>query len=93
MKLINIGFGNYIPYEKIVSIISPDTAPVKRMVQNARNNERTIDATFGRKTRSVIVMDSNHIVLSALQTETIANRVDESQRNNKENINGNYKEI
>jgi len=93
MKLINIGFGNYISYESMISVISPDTAPVKRMVQNARNNERTIDATFGRKTRSVIVMDSNHIVLSALQTETIASRIDECQKNNKDNTNGNNKEV
>lgn len=76
MKLINIGFGNTISGDKIVAIVSPDSAPIKRMVQEAKENGTAIDATFGRKTRAVIIMDSDHIVLSAVQAETIASRID-----------------
>ncbi|WP_167959320.1 DUF370 domain-containing protein [Anaerosporobacter faecicola] len=73
--LVNIGFGNIINSKKIVAIISPDAAPVKRMVQNAKDNGTAVDATCGRKTRAVIVTDNDHLVLSALLPETIANRV------------------
>lgn len=76
MKLINIGFGNTVAADKIVAIVSPDSAPIKRMVQDAKDDGSAIDATFGRKTRAVIIMDSNHIVLSAVQAETIAARID-----------------
>ena len=76
MKLVNIGFGNTISAEKIVAIVSPDSAPIKRMVQEAKDNGTAIDATFGRKTRAVIIMDSDHIVLSAVQAETVASRLD-----------------
>lgn len=76
MKLVNIGFGNTVLADKIVAIVSPDSAPIKRMVQDAKDNGTAIDATFGRKTRAVLVMDSNHIVLSAVQAETIADRID-----------------
>ena len=76
MKLINIGFGNTVSSQKIVAIVSPDSAPIKRMIQEAKDNGTAIDATFGRKTRAVIIMDSDHIVLSAVQTETIASRID-----------------
>ena len=76
MKLINIGVGNTVSSEKIVAIVSPDSAPIKRMVQEAKDNGNAIDATFGRKTRAVIIMDSDHIVLSAVQAETIASRID-----------------
>ena len=76
MKLINIGFGNTVSAEKIVAIVSPDSAPIKRMVQDAKDGGIAIDATFGRKTRAVIIMDSDHIVLSAVQAETIASRID-----------------
>ena len=76
MKLINIGFGNTVSGDKIVAIVSPDSAPIKRMVQEAKENGTAIDATFGRKTRAVIIMDSDHIVLSAVQAETIASRID-----------------
>ena len=76
MKLINIGFGNTISSDKIVAIVSPDSAPIKRMVQEAKDNGTAIDATFGRKTRAVIIMNSDHIVLSAVQAETIASRID-----------------
>lgn len=76
MKLINIGFGNIVAAERIVSIVSPESAPIKRLVQEAKDNKTAIDATYGRRTRSVIIMDSGHIVLSAVQPETIAGRAD-----------------
>ena len=76
MKLVNIGFGNTVAADKIVAIVSPDTAPIKRMVQEAKDNGTAIDATFGRKTRAVLIMDSDHIVLSAVQAETVADRID-----------------
>lgn len=76
MQLINIGFGNIVVANKIVAIVSPEAAPIKRMVQDAKDNGSAIDATFGRKTRAVIIMNSNHIVLSAVQAETIAGRID-----------------
>ena len=76
MKLVNIGFGNTVAADKIVAIVSPDSAPIKRMVQEAKDNGTAIDATFGRKTRAVLIMDSNHIVLSAVQAETVADRID-----------------
>ncbi|MDD6044509.1 MAG: DUF370 domain-containing protein [Clostridia bacterium] len=75
VKLVNVGFGNIVSSGRIVSIISPDSAPAKRMVQEAREKGRLVDATHGRRTRAVIVMDSMHIVLSALQSETVASRV------------------
>lgn len=75
MKLINIGFGNMILASRIVTIVSPDSAPIKRIVQDARENGNLIDASYGRKTKAVIVTDSNHIVLSAIHPETIANRL------------------
>ena len=77
MKFINIGYGNMISAEKIISIVSPESAPIKRMVQDARENGMAIDATHGRKTRAVIFMDSGHIVLSSLITETLASRLNE----------------
>lgn len=73
-RLINIGFGNMVNAGKIVAIISPDSAPSKRIIQSARDEGRAIDATQGRRTRAVIVMNDDHIVLSALQPETIAGR-------------------
>lgn len=76
-NLINIGFGNVMNIDKVVSIVSPDAAPVKRMVQQAKDEGRAIDATCGRRTRAVIVTDSNQIILSALLPETIANRYQE----------------
>ena len=74
MKLINIGFGNMIAAERIVAVVSPDSAPVKRLVQEARDAKRIVDATQGRRTRAVIVTDSDHVVLSAIQPETVASR-------------------
>ena len=79
MKLVNIGFGNTVAADKIVAIVSPDSAPIKRMVQNAKDNGTAIDATFGRKTRAVLIMDSSHIVLSAVQAETVADRIDKER--------------
>ena len=76
MQLINIGFGNIVSAERIISIVSPESAPIKRIVQEAKDSKTAIDATFGRRTRSVIIMDTGHIILSAVQPETIAGRVD-----------------
>lgn len=86
MQLVNIGFGNMVSGERIISIISPESAPIKRMIQDAKDARTAIDATYGRRTRSVIVMDSGHIVLSAVQPETIANRADMSQDNQEEEV-------
>ncbi len=74
LRLINIGFGNMIAADRIIAIVSPDSAPVKRMIQEARDRKRVIDATQGRRTRAVIQTDSDHVVLSAIQPETIAGR-------------------
>lgn len=76
MKLINIGFGNIISADRMIAIVSPDSAPIKRMVQEAKDNKTAIDATYGRRTRAVIIMDSGHLVLSAVQPETVAGRLD-----------------
>lgn len=75
MKLINIGFGNMISASKLVAIVSPESAPIKRIIQDARDKGVLIDATYGRRTRAVIVMDSDHVILSSIQPETVANRV------------------
>ncbi len=74
-KLINVGFGNVVNSNKIISIISPDAAPIKRMVQTAKDNGMAIDATCGRRTKAVIVTDSGHLILSSLLPETIAGRL------------------
>ena len=75
MKLINVGFGNIVSARRIIAIVSPESAPVKRMVQEGREEGRVIDATYGRRTKSVIITDSDHIILSAIQTENIAVRL------------------
>ena len=75
MLLINIGFGNIVAANRIVSIVSPESAPIKRLVQEAKENKLAIDATYGRRTRSVLIMDSGYVILSAIQPETIAGRV------------------
>ncbi|MBQ2793665.1 MAG: DUF370 domain-containing protein [Clostridia bacterium] len=75
MKFINIGFGNMVSAGRIVAIASPDSAPVKRLVQDAKEEGRVIDVSCGRRTRSVIVTDSDHVILSAIQAETITNRI------------------
>ena len=74
-KFINIGFGNMVSAGRIVAIASPDSAPVKRLVQDAREDGRVIDVSCGRRTRAVIITDSDHVILSAIQTETITNRL------------------
>ncbi len=76
MKLINKGFGNIVALARIISIVSPESAPIKRLVQEAKDSKMAIDATYGRKTRAVIVRDSGHVVLSAIQPETVAARID-----------------
>ncbi len=76
MKFINIGFGNMVATDRIVTIVSPDSAPIKRLIQDAKDEGRVIDVSCGRRTRSVIITDSEHIILSAIQSETIANRLD-----------------
>ena len=75
MKLINIGFGNMVSAGRLIAIVSPESAPIKRMVQEARERGVLIDATYGRKTRAVLIMDNDHLVLSALQPETVSNRL------------------
>ena len=77
MKLINIGFGNIVAADKVVSMVSPESSPIKRIIQESRDKGMLIDATYGRRTRSVIVTDSDHVILSAIQTETLANRLDD----------------
>lgn len=75
VKLINIGFGNIVMADRIIAIISPESAPIKRIIQEAREDKLLIDATYGRRTRAVIITDSNHVVLSSIQPETVANRM------------------
>lgn len=78
IKLINIGFGNFVSANRLLSIVSPDSAPIKRIVQETREKGLLIDATYGRRTRAVIIMDSGHIILSAVQPETVANRLEQN---------------
>ena len=75
MKFISVGFGNMVCADRIVAVVSPDSSPVKRMIQDAKDSGRVIDASCGRKTRAVIVLDSDHVVLSALQTDTVSARL------------------
>ena len=79
MKLINIGFGNFISDSRIIAVVSPDSAPIKRIVQEARDAANLVDATYGRKTQAVIVMDSGHVILSALGPQSIENRTQEAE--------------
>lgn len=78
-KLINIGFSNIVVDQRIVTVVNPDSSPVKRLIEVAKQKGNLIDATCGRRTRSVIVMDSNHVILSALQPETISERFQEKR--------------
>ena len=75
MKIINIGFGNIVNASHVVAVVSPESAPVKRLVQDAKEDDRVIDVSCGRRTRAVIITDSDHVILSAIQTETITNRL------------------
>ena len=76
-NLINIGFGNVINFEKVIAVVSPESAPIKRLVQNAKDKGSAIDATQGRRTRAVIIMENNHIILSSIQPETIVSRYED----------------
>lgn len=76
MQLINIGFGNIVSANRIIAIVSPESAPIKRIVQEAKESGNAVDATYGRRTRAVLIMDSGHIILSGLQPETVAGRLD-----------------
>ncbi len=90
MKLINIGFGNMVSTAKLVAIVSPESAPIKRIIQEAKDKGNVIDATQGRRTRAVIITDSNHVILSAIQPETVANRLnDKDEEIDYEEIEGN----
>jgi regulator of extracellular matrix RemA (YlzA/DUF370 family) len=80
IKLVNIGFGNIVTANRIIAIVSPESAPIKRIIQEAREKGVLVDATYGRRTRAVIVADSGHVILSAVQPETVANRL--SSRDN-----------
>lgn len=75
MKLINIGFGNMVSAGRIVAIVSPESAPIKRVIQKAKEKDMLIDATYGRRSRAVLISDSEHVILSPLQPETVANRI------------------
>ena len=77
MKLVNIGFGNMVSANRMVAIVSPESAPIKRIIQEAKERGTLIDATHGRRTRAVIITDSDHIILTYLQSETVANRITE----------------
>ena len=76
MQLVNIGFGNIVSANRIIAIVSPESAPIKRIVQEAKDKGTAVDATYGRRTRAVVIMDSGHIILSAVQPETVAGRLD-----------------
>ncbi len=84
MKFINIGFGNMVSAGRIVAIAAPDSAPIKRLVQDAREDGRVIDVSCGRRTRAVIITDSDHVILSAIQTETITNRLSSDEADNED---------
>ena len=84
MKLINIGFGNLVNASRIITVVSPDSAPIKRIVQESKDKGSLIDASFGRKTKAVIIMDSDHVVLSALTPEAVSSRLEGIQNENEE---------
>lgn len=75
IRLVNVGFGNIVSANRLIAIVSPDSAPIKRVIQEARERGRLIDATYGRRTRAVLITDSDHVILSAVQPETVANRL------------------
>ena len=86
MKLVNFGFGNMVSANRLVAIVGPESAPIKRIISDARDKGVLIDATYGRRTRAVIIMDSDHVILSAVQPETVANRLstEEEEMDNEE---------
>ncbi|WP_432400708.1 extracellular matrix/biofilm regulator RemA [Wukongibacter sp. M2B1] len=83
LKLVNIGFGNMISAGRIIAIVKPESAPIKRMINEAREQDKLVDATYGRRTRAVIICDSDHLILSAVQPETMANRFNSKEINDK----------
>ena len=85
MKLINIGFGNMVSANRLVAIVSPESAPIKRIIQDAKERGALIDATYGRRTRAVIITDSDHVILSAIQPETIAGRMETREEEGEDN--------
>ncbi len=86
MRFINVGYGNMVAVDRIITLTSPESAPIKRMIQDAKESGRAIDVSCGRKTRAVIITDSDHIILSALQTETIASRLEVGEASVEDNI-------
>ena len=84
MKLLNIGFGNMVNADRIIGIVSPDSAPIKRVIQEARDRGMLIDASYGRKTKAVILMDTDHVILSAIPPETIRSRWDGGEEESEE---------
>ncbi|KHD86189.1 extracellular matrix/biofilm regulator RemA [Heyndrickxia ginsengihumi] len=84
VNLVNIGFGNIVSANRIISIVSPESAPIKRVIQDARDRGSLIDATYGRRTRAVVIMDSGHVILSAVQPETVAHRLMDKEESSEE---------
>ena len=84
MKLINIGFGNMVAANRIVAIVSPESAPIKRVVQKAKEKDMLIDATYGRRSRAGLIIDSEHVILSPLQPETVANRISDEDEDSED---------
>ena len=80
MQLVNIGFGNIVSANRIIAIVSPESAPIKRIVQEAKDSKMAVDATYGRRTRAVLIMDSGHVILSAVQPETVAGRFEKEEQ-------------
>lgn len=92
VQLINIGFGNIVSANRIIAIVSPESAPIKRIVQDARDRGMLIDATYGRRTRAVIIVDSDHVILSAVQPETVAHRM-ENKNNGKDAFEDDFEQV
>ena len=86
MKFVNIGFGNIVSANRLIAIVSPESAPIKRIIQDARDTGKLVDATYGRRTRAVIIMDSEHVILSAVQPETVASRLDTDDNEEEEMV-------
>ncbi|MBR5270847.1 MAG: DUF370 domain-containing protein [Clostridia bacterium] len=82
MKLINIGFGNFVASERIIAVVSPESAPIKRIIHEAEDEGKLVNATYGRRTRAVVVTDSDHVILSAIQPETIGSRLSQEEEEN-----------
>ena len=86
MRFVNIGFGNMISASRLITIVSPESAPIKRIIQDAKDRGTLIDATYGRRTRAVLVTDSDHVILSAVQPETVANRLNDRDEDDEEEL-------